>query len=175
MLIPFTNQSQIWCASVHPPFIRLCPKFHPDRFVLSHSSGGKPKFCRFLTLAFCGVAIGGIWKKLNACVQVYKPNSIQRYIKFICIPMPSRRNCAHKFRRSQARGHKRIYDGLTDKQTKLKVLAAGEIRATPNKLGMVIEDLEHVLVISKTFGCPTQSFTAIGTLKFRGKPVSLNL
>ena len=57
---PFTDQSEIWCASRDPSSTHsLSVKFHLNRLMVSHSSSQAeetPTFFRFWTSAFCGVA-----------------------------------------------------------------------------------------------------------------------
>ena len=90
--------------------LRLCAKCHLHRFILFHRRK-TPNF-----VIFCGdwrfvvSPFGSVWRKLNMSAQ---PQTFPypTASKVFCIPMPSRRNRAVKFRRSQTWRHKR--DGQT--------------------------------------------------------------
>jgi len=87
--------------------------------------------------------VGSSLRKLNRGHH-HKSSPIQRYQNCFCSPTPSWRNQVHKVWRSKA--------WRTDKQTKNSMFLAGWWNPNPTKLGIVMEDLEHVLAPHKLLG-----------------------
>jgi len=85
------------------------------------------------------------FRKLSM-VHNYKPSPIQRHQNRFCTPTPSWRNRVHKLWRWKA--------WRTNRQTDKNVFGhpGGGWNTSPTKLGMVLEDVEHVLAPRKRFG-----------------------
>ena len=96
-----------------------------------------------------------------------RPSPIHRYQNRFCTPTLSWRNLAHKLWRSKAWRT----NWQTDKKLKCFCRPGGGWNLSPTKLGMVIEDIEHVLAAPKLL-CVRCTVSPVGALKIWGNPTS---
>ena len=111
--------------------------------------------------------LAAIWESWTRMYK-YKPSPIQRYQNRFCTRTSLWQNQVHNLWHSKA--------WWTDSQKKLNVFGhpGSGWNPNPTKLGMVIEDLEHVLAPPNFWGL-THSFAYGGALKICGEPDPLNL
>ena len=83
-------------------------------------------------------------RKLSTGAQ-YKPSPIQRYQNRFCTPNAFMTKSGAQTLTFRSVTHKGRQTGRQKNSTFLATPAADEIRAPPKLLGMVLEDLEHVL------------------------------
>jgi len=133
---------------MHGHGLRSHAKFRLDRYIF------RPLTAKQYFLPFCWLRhfvvspVGGSLRKLNTGAQLQTfpyPTASKTFVD--SSDFMAKSNQEHKFRRSEAT------NGQTDKHTN-KILnvfgrPGGGWSPCPTKFGMVVEDLEHVLVPSK--------------------------
>ena len=136
---PFTDEGQIWCAIADPTVYAYVPILFRSICPLAAKN---PNFVVFWTSAFCGVA---------SCRQSEK---FEHGYTTAAFPYPTASKSFLYSNAFMAKSHAQTltFKSVTNKQTnrqtkKLNVFGhpGGGCNPSPTKLGMVIEDLEHVL------------------------------
>jgi len=147
---PFTDHGQIWCATAHS--VRLCAKFHLDRFILSPSVGEKTPILRIFGLRHLVVSpIGSSLRKLKTGAQLQAfpyPTASQSFLYSNAFMAKSG---------AQSLTFKSVTNKQTDRQTDRQKTQRfwpprRRVKSDPTKFGMVIENLEHVLAPLKLWG-----------------------
>jgi len=146
---PFTDEGKIWCTIEDPRYTFTCEMSSRSVYSVLLWRRKKTIFAVFWTSAFSGVANWQQSEKVeHRCTTTNL--SLSNGIEIVSVLQRLHGEIGRTISDVQKR------DEQTDKQTnkKLNVLAAPaacEIPA-PTKLGMVIEDLEHVLAPGKRLG-----------------------
>jgi len=164
--------------------IRLLAKFRLDRFILSPLTAKNSNFCAFFgqrserwspqNVAFCGLRhfvvspVGSNLRILNTGAQP----------KTFPYPMASKSflysnafmtKSGHKFWHSRAWRTNRQTNNKQTKNSTFLIAPDGGWNPNPTKLGIVIEDLEHVLPPLKLLGV-RRIISPLGALKIWGNP-----
>jgi len=132
--------------------IRLRTKFRVDRFILSPTSWLRktPSFAIFSSSAFSGVASWQQSDKVeHGCTTTNLP--LSNCIKIVSIVQRHHGEIGRTNSDFQKRDEQTT-DRQTDRQTTFFGRPGGRLNPSSNKLGTVIEDIEHVLAPGKRFG-----------------------
>jgi len=149
---PLTDEGQIWCLIAHPRYTLTCQISSGSVYSVALCWRKPPIFAVFWTSAFSVVANWQQSDKVeHGCTTTSLP--LSNGIKIVSLL----HRLHGEIERTISDVQKR--DGQTNRRTNrqtknsafLAAPAAGKIRA-PTKLGMVIEDLEHIPTPSKLLG-----------------------
>jgi len=150
---PLTDEGQIWCAVADPWHTLTCQILSGSLYSVALCWRKTPIFAVVWTSAFSVVANWQQSEKVeHVCTTTNLP--LSNGIKIVSVLQRLHGEIERTISDVQKRDGSQKRDGQTGKQknsTFLVIPAAGEIRA-PTKLGMVIEDLEHVLALLKLLG-----------------------
>ena len=144
---PFTDESQIWCAIADPKCTFSCQNSSRSVYSIALWRRKTPVFAIFWTSTFSDVdSLAAIWESWTR-VHNYKPSLIQQRQNHSCTPTPSWQNWANKLWHSKVWRTNQAW--WTDKKLNVFRHPGGGWNPSPTKLGLVIEDLEHVLAPQK--------------------------
>jgi len=148
---PYTDECLIWYDIADPQCTFTCQNSSRSVYSILSPSGGKNFFAVFWISAFTVVmsTVGGNLRQLNtgAQLQTFPYPTASKSFLYSNAFMAKSGEQTLTFK--SVTGHKK-----SDGQTKINVFRhlGGGLNPSPTKLGMVIEDLEHVLAPLKRLG-----------------------